>query len=38
MEIVSLLVRNKRLVDAKILLEEALKTHTLAGRLWGELI
>jgi hypothetical protein len=38
MEYVSMLVRNKELEAAKSTLKEALGTHALAGRLWGELI
>lgn len=38
MEYVSMLVRNNQIEKAKSVIKEALSTHALAGRLWGELI
>ncbi|KRX01431.1 hypothetical protein PPERSA_01334 [Pseudocohnilembus persalinus] len=38
MEYVSMLMRNKQYNQAKQVIQEALQYHSLAGRLWGELI
>ncbi|KAL4511782.1 hypothetical protein ABPG72_012627 [Tetrahymena utriculariae] len=38
MEYISMLIRNKKHKEASQVIKESLYTHTLAGRLWGELI
>ncbi|EAR94542.2 hypothetical protein TTHERM_00048880 (macronuclear) [Tetrahymena thermophila SB210] len=38
MEYISMLIRNKKHREASQVIKESLYTHTLAGRLWGELI